>query len=125
MENMVLWYGGGIMKKYDFLRLKYFREKMHLRVDYLAEVLSCSIIDYELMEEGKLEPSEDQLRILGKIYNVSEEHFHMTLESRENVLARTESEITENDKKQIAEFLIFQRKSGKKTENREFVISEL
>lgn len=110
------------MRKLDFIKLKLFREKMHLRASYLANLLKCSKTEYELMEEGKTLPSKEQLQTLCKVYNVSEEKFYQTFDSEETtVLARTEKDLTEHDKKQIIEFLNFQKIAGKKERDREFI----
>lgn len=90
------------------------REKLHLSTRYIANFLKISEEEYEQVENGRQELSEEQLKLLSKVYGVESKYFFLEEVQSNEILARTHKSLTNHDQKQINEFLNFQKYVGKK-----------
>ncbi|MCM3567832.1 helix-turn-helix transcriptional regulator [Neobacillus mesonae] len=90
-------------------RLKRLREKMYLTESYVAGLLNCPIERYQLIEGGRLTVTDEELQTLSLLFGINEQHLITEEIKSTEILARTHKELTENDERQIAEFLNFQK----------------
>lgn len=91
------------------------RENLHLRATYMADLLQMDLNHYLMFEQGEFNLNGDQISLLAKALGVHEEYLFVNEVNDNKVLARTDDEqVSENDKRQIAEFKNFQKKLGKK-----------
>ncbi|WP_426005385.1 hypothetical protein [Bacillus sp. DWP3-1] len=103
------------MKKIITEKVKRLRENLHLRETYMADLLEVELSEYVMFEAGYLDLNSDRIALLSKALGVKEQYLYVEEVEDTQVLARTDDEeITDNDKRQIAEFKNFQRKLGKK-----------
>ncbi|MCY8387855.1 helix-turn-helix transcriptional regulator [Bacillus inaquosorum] len=103
------------MRNIVYGKVKRLRENLHLRETYMADLLKMQLSDYLMFESGYYNLEKDQIALLARALGVSEQYLYIDEVSDNKVLARTDDEeITDNDKRQIAEFKNFQRKLGKK-----------
>ncbi|MDO3660410.1 helix-turn-helix transcriptional regulator [Bacillus sp. C28GYM-DRY-1] len=103
------------MKNIITKKVKRLRENLHLRETYMADLLNIKLSDYLLFESGYLDLDDVQIDLLARALGVKEQYLYVDEISDNKVLARTDDgEISENDKRQIAEFKNFQRNLRKK-----------
>ncbi|MEY8844110.1 multiprotein-bridging factor 1 family protein [Bacillus safensis] len=111
------------MKKIITEKVRRLRENLHLSQTYMAGLLEVELSGYLMFEEGYVDLNSDQIALLSKALGVKEQYLYVKEIEDTHVLARTDDEeITDNDKRQIAEFKNFQRNLGKKR-NRELVLN--
>lgn len=110
------------MRQINHLRLKRLREKMYLEKEYIANLLNCQLERYEQIENGDITVDDHELQILSEIFYINKEHLLTEESSSTTILARTHDDLTENDKRQISEFLNFQKMLKKKKMNKEIVL---
>lgn len=110
------------MKKLNTQKITDLRKKMNLSEAYMSKVLSCDIEEYKLIEQGMSNPSEKQLNMLSSIFAINSDQLFVSQDPEVSILARTHNKLTDNDNKQISEFLSFQKLLGlKKGKNKEVV----
>lgn len=110
------------MKKLNTQKITDLRKKMNLSESYMSRILSCDIEEYKLIEQGISKPSKEQLDMLSSIFAISIDQLFVSQDSEVSILARTHNKLTDNDNKQISEFLSFQKLLGlKKEKNKEVV----
>jgi transcriptional regulator with XRE-family HTH domain len=109
------------MANFQFDKITKMRVKLHLSMGYLAKLLGVTEADYKEIEQGNLDINEKQLEMLCKVFSVPKGYFYAESNTSKSVLARTHNNLTENDEKQIAEFLNFQKFLGK-TETEELLV---
>lgn len=110
------------MKKLNIEKIVKLRSKMHLSEAYMSKILACKIEEYRLIESGEFSPSEEQLQKMCSVFSINMDQLFFSDSTEANILARTHNELTDNDIKQINEFLSFQKLLGlKKEKNKEVV----
>lgn len=114
--------GGSTMKKLNINKIIQLRTKMHLSEAYLSKVLGCDLNEYKLIETGEFTPSKEQLEILSSVFAINIEQLFLTEDTEATILARTHKDLTDNDNRQINEFLSFQKLLGLKKEKSKEVV---
>ncbi|WP_345822049.1 hypothetical protein [Bacillus pumilus] len=96
-------------------KVKRLRGNLHLRETYMADLLEIELSDYVMFEAGYIDLNNDQISLLAKALGVKEQYLYVNEVEDIQVLTRTDNEnISEHDKRQIAEFKKSQRHMRKK-----------
>ncbi|NGM81303.1 helix-turn-helix transcriptional regulator [Paenibacillus sp. 7124] len=101
------------MAKVLFNQLKEFRNELSLRLEYVSNLTGISPLELESIEKGELNPTEAQVTKLAYVYGCPESFFYESETKPMQVLARNGQELSEFDKRQINEFLAFQREASR------------
>lgn len=71
------------------------RKNLHLRPEYMADLLCMSVIDYTLFETGYIPISKDQTKVLAEALGVSVSDLSYSV---------PDLELSEKDKQQLSQF---------------------
>lgn len=100
------------MSKTLYERLKESRKNLKLSQEYVAKVLGIHRTTVTAIESGVRKVSADELKMFSELYGVSINE--LMYEEKENdevkLFARTFSELSENDKKEILNLMEFKKK---------------
>lgn len=93
-------------------RLKEARKNLKLSQEYVAKVLGIHRTTVTAIESGVRKVTADELKMFSELYGVS--IHELMYEEKENdevkMFARTFSELSENDKKEIINLMEFKKK---------------
>ena len=94
-------------------RLRKYRKELGLTQEYVSKVLEVPRTTITAIESGERKVSTDELKKLSEIYGVNTElilHGYSSDASDVNMFARTFSELSENDRKEIMNLIEFKKR---------------
>lgn len=97
------------MMKVDFNKLEMLRKSMNLSINYLTGILNIDIKDYTSNQDSHHVFVDEQVSKLSLIFNVNKEYLEADIKHENAVFARSNGNIEEHDKIQIAELYEFQK----------------
>ncbi|MFB6497877.1 helix-turn-helix domain-containing protein [Bacillus haynesii] len=103
------------MRKINVSKVERLRKNLHLNQGYLEDLLRLGHSGYVSFMQGETELNLRQVELLAKALGTEPSYLFEEDIIDDKVFARTDVELSEHDKRQIAEFKEFQKFLGKKS----------